>query len=253
VAPTETASAAQPPAWVLFSGGKDSALAALCLEPFYDVTLVTIGFGIHAAPEPGWGIARATYHAREAAEAIGLPHRVVSLPESVAHEAAERTLADGYPREAIQSVHEQALETVAEEAVAAGDDSPPTIADGTRRDDRVPRLDRPAIQSLEDRHGVDYLVPLRGFGRDAVDRLARDQLEVAIGPSDELAKADYEAAIRTLIRREHGHDRVDDLFPDHVQSRVVGRTDGSAPESGDGPGDGSDGEQAGGSKSRKTS
>lgn len=217
------------PVSVLFSGGKDSALAALLLEPFHDVTLVTVGFGVESAPEPGWGVARGTHHAREAAEAIDLPHRVVSLPESIARAAAERTVADGYPREAIQSVHEQALEAVAESVVAGTDDrgSPvrPAIADGTRRDDRVPRLDRPAIQSLEDRHGVDYLVPLRGFGRGAVDRLAETRLEVAVGPSEELAKADYEAAIRTLIRREHGHDRVAELFPDHTQSRVVGRSD----------------------------
>lgn len=224
--PADRAARDRPPVSVLFSGGKDSALAALLLEPFYDVTLVTVGFGVESAPEPGWGIARGTHHAREAAEAIDLPHRVVSLPESVAREAAERTLADGYPREAIQSVHEQALEAVAESVTAETDETTarPAIADGTRRDDRVPRLDRPAVQSLEDRHSVDYLVPLRGFGRGAVDQLADARLEVALGPSDELAKADYEAAIRTLIRREHGHDRVTELFPDHTQSRVVGRS-----------------------------
>lgn len=225
--PTDRAPRDRPPVSVLFSGGKDSALAALLLEPFYDVTLVTVGFGIESAPEPGWGIARGTQHAREAAEAMALPHRVVSLPEAVAREAAERTVADGYPRAAIQSAHEQALEAVAESVTGGTGDTAarPAIADGTRRDDRVPRLDRPAIQSLEDRHGVDYLVPLRGFGRGAVDRLADARLEVALGPSDELAKADYEAAIRTLIRREHGHDRVAELFPDHTQSRVVGRSD----------------------------
>ena len=205
----------RPPVSVLFSGGKDSSLAALLLEPFHDVTLVTVGFGVDAAPEPGRGVTRATVHAREAAAALGLPHRVVSLDESVAREAAERVLADGYPREAIQSIHERALEAVAPAAAA--------VADGTRRDDRVPRLDRSAMQSLEDRHDVDYLVPLRGFGRGAVDRLARTELEVALGPSDELQKADYETAIRTLLRREHGHERVADLFPDHTQSRVVGR------------------------------
>jgi predicted subunit of tRNA(5-methylaminomethyl-2-thiouridylate) methyltransferase len=226
--PADRVARGRPPVSVLFSGGKDSALAALLLEPFYDVTLVTVGFGVESAPEPGWGIARGTHHAREAAEAIDLPHRVVSLPESVARQAAERTLADGYPREAIQSVHEQALEAVAEAVTAGTDDTAvarPAIADGTRRDDRVPRLDRPAIQSLEDRHGVDYLVPLRGFGRGAVDQLAEARLEVAIGPSEELAKADYEAAIRTLIRREHGHERVAELFPEHTQSRVVGRSE----------------------------
>ena len=214
-----------PPAWVLFSGGKDSALAALLLERFYDVTLVTVGFGVDAAPAPGRGVADGTEHGHEAADALGLPHRVVSVPESVVREAAERVVADGFPRDAIQSVHERALEAVAESAVAAASDVCPAVADGTRRDDRTPRLDRPAVRSLEDRHGLDYLVPLRGFGRAAVDRLAEARLEVAVGPSEELAKGDYETAIRTVIREEHGPERVAELFPEHTQSRVVGRRD----------------------------
>ena len=223
--PTDRAGGPEtPPAWVLFSGGKDSALAALLLEPFSDVTLVTVGFGVDAAPEPGRGLAGGTEHAREAADALGLPHRAVSLPESVAVEAAERVVADGFPRNAIQSVHERALEAVAEAAVAAAPAGKrPAVADGTRRDDRTPRLDRPAVQSMEDRHGVDYLVPLRGFGRGAVDRLADARLEVTVGPSEELAKGDYEAAIRAVIRRDHGPERVAALFPEHTQSRVVGR------------------------------
>jgi len=38
------------------------------------------------------------------------------------------------------------------------------VADGTRRDDRVPTLDRSFAQSLEDRHGVSYVRPLLGYG-----------------------------------------------------------------------------------------
>jgi predicted subunit of tRNA(5-methylaminomethyl-2-thiouridylate) methyltransferase len=67
----------------------------------------------------------------------------------------------------------------------------PVVADGTRRDDRVPRLERPAVQSLEDRHGVEYVVPLRGVGRATVDRLVADRLTVTAGPSEEVEKADY--------------------------------------------------------------
>lgn len=228
MAPTEATGSPEgrPPAWVLFSGGKDSALAALLLEPFSDVTLVTVGFGVEAAPGPGPGVTDATEHAAAAAASLQLPFRVVSLPESVAVEAAERAVADGYPNDAIQAVHERALEAVATEARAATDaDGRPIVADGTRRDDRVPRLDRSAAQSLEDRHGVDYVVPLRGYGRAAVDELVADRLAVATGPSDELRKADYETALRALVRREHGPGRVDEVFPEHTQSRVTGRAD----------------------------
>ncbi|MFB6206402.1 MAG: alpha hydrolase [Haloglomus sp.] len=214
-----------PPAWVLFSAGKDSALAALCLEPFFDVTLVTVGFGVESAPDAGSGLTDGTEHAAAAAASLGLPFRVVSLPVSVAHEAAEQVLADGHPNEAIQSVHERALEAVATTARETTEVERPTVADGTRRDDRVPRLDRSAAQSLEDRNGVDYVVPLRGHGRAAVDRLVGAQLAVTTGPSDEVAKADYETAIRAVIRREHGPERVDALFPEHTQSRVTGRVD----------------------------
>jgi predicted subunit of tRNA(5-methylaminomethyl-2-thiouridylate) methyltransferase len=226
VGPTEApASAGRQDAWVLFSAGKDSALAALLLDPFYDVTLVTVGFGVETAPRPGPGLTDATEHAGEAAAALGFDHRVVSLPPTVAETAAARTVEDGYPNEAIQSVHERALEAVAEAAVAATDAGTPVLADGTRRDDRVPRLDRPAVQSLEDRHGVDYVVPLRGYGRSAIDRLADRFLTVTDGPSAAVPKADYETAIRAVLRRDHGGASVEDLFPAHTQSRVTGRAD----------------------------
>lgn len=202
---------------VLFSAGKDSALAALLLDRWCDVTLVTVGFGVESAPAAGAGITDATEAAAEAAAALGFDHRVVSLDPAVAVDAAARAHGDGYPRNAIQDCHEAALERVA--ALAAFD----AVADGTRRDDRVPTVERPAAQSLEDRHGIDYLAPLRGFGRGAVDRLAETHLDVRTGPSDEIAKADYETAVRACLRRDHGADRVEEVFPEHVQSRVVGR------------------------------
>jgi predicted subunit of tRNA(5-methylaminomethyl-2-thiouridylate) methyltransferase len=202
---------------VLFSAGKDSALAALLLDRWCDVTLVTVGFSVDSAPDAGPGITAATEHAAEAAAALGFDHRVVSLDPAVAVDAAARAHADGYPRNAIQDCHEAALEEV------AATDRFDAVADGTRRDDRVPTVERPAAQSLEDRHGVDYLAPLRGFGRGAVDRLTEAHLDVRTGPSDGIPKADYETAVRACLRREHGSDRVSEVFPGHVQSRVVGR------------------------------
>lgn len=191
---------------VLFSGGKDSALAALLLEPHLEVTLVTCGFGLTDA----------TAHAARSARALSLPHETVGLPRSVAESAVDRLLGDGYPNEAIQSVHEAALE-----AVAAGEWD--VVADGTRRGDRTPAVPPSLAQSIEDRYGVGHAAPLAGFGRPVVDTLVESCLEIETGPSDELAKGDYETALRALLREREGPDAVGRLFPAHTQSRVVGR------------------------------
>lgn len=190
---------------LLFSGGKDSSLAALLLDGFYDVTLVTAHFGVTEDWE----------HAREAAGALGFPFEEIEMDSEVADEAAEQMREDGYPRKGIQQVHEAALEAVAEEYEV--------VADGTRRDDRVPTVSRAVAQSLEDRHGVDYVAPLSGFGRGAVDRLVEAHLVVESGPSEEVPKGDYETELRERIRQRWGSGIVDDVFPDHEQTRVVGR------------------------------
>ncbi|MWV64707.1 alpha hydrolase [Halorubrum sp. JWXQ-INN 858] len=193
---------------LLYSGGKDSSLAALLLDRFYDVRCVTGSFGL----TDDWE------HAERAAAELGFPFERVPLDRAVAEEAADRMLADGYPRNGIQRVHEHALETIAELDVDA-------VADGTRRDDRVPTVSRAQAQSLEDRHGVDYISPLSGFGRHAVDRLVAATFEVEQGPSEEIPKADYEGEIRALIAAEHGGATVADVFPDHDQTYVHGRND----------------------------
>jgi len=190
---------------LLYSGGKDSTLAALLLEEFYDVTLVTAHFGV----TDDWE------HAAAAAEAVGFDHERVELDESAARDAVDRMVADGFPRNGIQAVHEHALETLAEARFDA-------IADGTRRDDRVPSVSRAQAQSLEDRHGVDYISPLSGFGRGAVDRLVDDALDVTVGPSESIPRADYEAELRALLRETHGDRAVADVFPEHDQTYVEG-------------------------------
>ncbi|PSP57403.1 alpha hydrolase [Halobacteriales archaeon QS_1_67_19] len=190
---------------LLYSGGKDSTLAALLLEDFYDVTLVTATFGIADAHE----------RARETAGVLGFDFETVELDGAVAEEAVEQMVADGYPRNGIQQVHLQALDAVAGMAFDA-------VADGTRRDDRVPSVSRAQAQSLEDRHGVEYIVPLAGFGRGAVDSLVEETLDVTTGPSEQVPKADYEAELRALLAREHGEDAVDSVFPEHTQTYVEG-------------------------------
>jgi predicted subunit of tRNA(5-methylaminomethyl-2-thiouridylate) methyltransferase len=199
---------------LLYSGGKDSTLAALLLDPFYDVTLVSGSFGV-CDTEP----------ARESASAVGFDHVTVDLDSDVAREAVEEMHDDGYPRNGIQRVHEHAVETVARGdwvADADGIDTLAAVADGTRRDDRVPTIERPLAQSVEDRLDVDYLAPLAGIGRGAIDAMAADKLAVESGPSAEIPKADYEVELRALLRERYGEGAVADVFPEHTQSRVRG-------------------------------
>jgi hypothetical protein len=190
---------------LLYSGGKDSTLAALLLDRFYDVRLVTAHFDV----TDDWE------HAAAAADRLGYDFQTVVLDDAVAEEAVTRMHEDGYPRNGIQFVHERALEAVAELDVGA-------IADGTRRDDRVPSVSRAQAQSLEDRHGVDYLAPLSGFGRRAVDALVDATLDVESGPSEEIPKADYEGELRRLLAGRHGEATVDEVFPEHTQTYVRG-------------------------------
>ncbi|QCJ45803.1 alpha hydrolase [Haloprofundus sp. MHR1] len=193
---------------LLYSGGKDSTLAALTLDSFYDVHLVTAHFGF----TDDWT------HAKTAAETLGYPFETVELDENVAADAVDRMHADGYPRNGIQQVHEAALEAVA----GLGYDA---IADGTRRDDRVPTISRAQAQSLEDRYDVDYLAPLSGFGRRAVDRLVEETLDIEVGPSDTVPKADYEGELRQLLIETYGTDSVGEVFPEHEQTYVHGLLD----------------------------
>ncbi|PSQ34631.1 alpha hydrolase [Halobacteriales archaeon SW_10_66_29] len=191
---------------LLYSGGKDSTLVALLLERFCDLTLLCGSFGVTDGHE----------HAQEAAAAVDLPARRLALDPDVAREAAERIVEDGFPRNGIQTVHEHALERAAGGQFDA-------VADGTRRDDRVPTVPRSLAQSIEDRYGVAHLAPLAGVGRDAIDALVEDRLAVETGPSAEVPNGDYETELRALIAAEYGEERVAEIFPEHVQSRVTGR------------------------------
>jgi len=191
---------------LLSSGGKDSTLAALLLEAACDLTVLCCTFGITDDYE----------HARAAAEAVGFESRRVDLDPDVARDAVGQIVQDGYPRNGIQTVHEHALER------AAGLDFD-GIADGTRRDDRVPTVSRALAQSIEDRYDVEHLAPLAGIGRGAIDRLVEEHLRVKTGPSEQIEKGDYESELRALIREEYSPETVTEIFPKHTQSRVLGR------------------------------
>ncbi|KAB7514569.1 alpha hydrolase [Halosegnis rubeus] len=193
-------------AGVLFSGGKDSSLAALLLGEFYDVTLVHVGFGVGDAAT----------HAEATADALGFPFAERELDAEVGDEVVAQLREDGFQRNGIQMLHERALDAVAGDGYDA-------VADGTRRDDRVPSVSRAWAQSLEERHDIDYLSPLAGFGRRAVDRLAEETLEVEEAPAADLEKGDYEGELRELVREAGGDEAVEEVFPEHMQTRVTGR------------------------------
>lgn len=58
-------------------------------------------------------------------------------------------MEDGFPNDGIKFLHESVVEEISEMY--------DIIADGTRRDDRTPKLNINQIKSLEDRKDVQYI------------------------------------------------------------------------------------------------
>jgi predicted subunit of tRNA(5-methylaminomethyl-2-thiouridylate) methyltransferase len=192
---------------VLFSGGKDSALSALLMEPFFEVELVTCSFGLLPNQEL----------AAKTAKELGFPHRILTLKWEILEKAYEKIMNDGFPKYAINYIHEKAIETL------ALDPDVKFIADGTRRDDRVPLLSISQVRSIEDRLGIQYICPLKGYNRKTVSTLVERYLRIEEGPSESIPKADYEIELRELIRQRHGDEKIKELFPAHIQSHVLSR------------------------------
>jgi hypothetical protein len=191
-------------AGVLYSGGKDSSLASIMLGTYYEVELNTFVF------DPS----RRIPMVEAAAEALGFPHRKRVFEKGLLNEMVDLVMEKGYPNDAINRVHQAAVETLAGEYDVVGD--------GTRFDDRVPMLTRDAVQSLGSRTGCSYVRPLLGYVRAEVDRLSDRFLVVEYGETGTIRNGDYEAEIREAFRAR-GLDCAP-LFPEHhEQSLVVGR------------------------------
>jgi tRNA methyltransferase len=190
-------------AGVLFSGGKDSALAAILLARDYDVELNTFVF------DPR----REVPAVQAAAAALNLPFRRRVFGPRVLEEAVDLLLACGYPNDAITMVHRTAVTALCSEY--------PVVGDGSRREDRVPRLERPEVQHLEACSGCSYVRPLLGYGKAEVERLARNLLVVRYGETGTIENGDYEHEIRAALCAR-GIDSAP-FFPlRHQQSLVVG-------------------------------
>jgi predicted subunit of tRNA(5-methylaminomethyl-2-thiouridylate) methyltransferase len=191
-------------AGVLYSGGKDSSLASIMLGTYYEVELNTFVF------DP----LRHIPTLEAAAGALGYPLRKRVFEKGMLDEMVDLVIAKGYPNDAINAVHQKAVESLAREYSVVGD--------GTRFDDRVPMLPRETVQSLMSRTGCSYVRPLLGYPRSEVDRLADRLLVVQYGETGTIQNGDYESEIRNAIRAR-GLESAS-LFPaHHEQSLVVGR------------------------------
>lgn len=189
-------------ACVLYSGGKDSSLMGVTLQRLgFDVELCTVNFGVYDSFIP----------ASLSAESLGFTHNVVDLDTGILDEACNMIMEDGFPNDGIKFLHENVVEEVASRF--------DVIADGTRRDDRTPKLDKNQIRSLEDRKDVQY-INLDSFGFKTIKMVTSNLFEVSSERSNKDNNSDYEVEIRTLIDEKGGNSA--DIFPEHYQTRVIG-------------------------------
>lgn len=187
---------------ITYSGGKDSSLMAVILDRLgYDVELVTINFGIFDSTKP----------AVESAKNLGFKHKVIKLDEKILVDAVDMIIEDNFPNNGINHIHHSVIEILA--------DSYDVIADGTRREDRIPKMTQSEIQSLEDRKNVQYL-NLCGIGYKTINDISDNIFDLQKAESDIHNSSDYEMEVRVLLNKK-GYN-TSDIFPRHVQSRVIG-------------------------------
>lgn len=189
-------------AGVLYSGGKDSSLAATLLARDYEVELLTFVFDAnHAVPS-----------IEAAAKELGFPWKKLTFAPGSIDEIVNMIVQDGHPANAINEIHRRSLCAAAKEYEV--------VADGTRRDDRVPMRTQSEVQSLEMKYGVSYVRPLLGIGKTEIIRLVERFYDVAYGETGTIQNGDYESEIRAELTKR-GIDYVP-LFPkNHEQSLVI--------------------------------
>ena len=189
-------------AGVLYSGGKDSSFVAVMLKRLgLDVELCTANFGVYDSYIP----------AGKSAEALGFKHNVLKMDTDILDRTCEMIMDDGFPNDGIKFIHAQTVERIADEY--------DIIADGTRRDDRTPKLNVNQIRSLEDRKDVQY-INLDSFGHKSVKMITSNLFEISHEKSNKDNSSDFEVEIRTLIDEKGGNSL--DIFPEHYQTRVIG-------------------------------
>ena len=187
---------------VLYSGGKDSSFVAVMLKRLgLDVELYTANFGVYDSYIP----------AGKSAESLGFEHNVLEMDKDILKRTCEQIMEDGFPNDGIKYIHAQTVEKLAEDH--------DIIADGTRRDDRTPKLSINQIKSLEDRKSVQY-INLDSFGHKSVRLITENLFEISKEKSNRDNSSDFEVEIRTMIDEMGGNSL--DIFPEHYQTRVIG-------------------------------
>ncbi|WP_432645319.1 DUF7411 family protein [Methanobrevibacter sp.] len=187
---------------VLYSGGKDSSFVAVMLKRLgLDVELCTANFGVYDSYIP----------ASKSAKALGFKHNVLEMDYDILDKTCDMIMDDGFPNDGIKFIHAQTVEKLADDF--------DIIADGTRRDDRTPKLNINQIKSLEDRKDVQY-INLDSFGHKSVRLITSSLFEISHEKSNKDNSSDFEVEIRTLIDEKGGNSL--DIFPEHYQTRVIG-------------------------------
>ena len=190
---------------ILFSGGKDSSLTALMLSKFFDVELVTATFGLLQ----NWK------KAEKIAKMLKFPFKVLKLDKKILEEAAKITVKDGYPNNGIKYIHQKVLE----ETVKFSE----MIADGVRRQDRVPVLALREVISFEDKFKVHYLQPLMGISRKTINLLVDRFFKIKEYKNTVFVGAEYEFELRAIIKKKYGVKKISKIFPkNHTHTIVTG-------------------------------
>ena len=193
-------------AGILFSGGKDSSLAAILLSFIYEVELNTFIFS------PDADITEVC----NAAAVLKFPHHIRIMRDGLLTEAVDQIISDGYPNNAIQKIHREAIQSLCRLYVI--------VADGTRFGDRIPWLSGSEIQSISDSQDVSYIRPLAGFPKKEVMRLSSQYLSVTYGETGTIRNGDYEHEIREEFAKRGLSTGL--YFPHaHQQSLITGRKD----------------------------
>ncbi|WP_423792741.1 DUF7411 family protein [Methanocaldococcus indicus] len=189
--------------YVLFSGGKDSSLSSLILKNLgYTPILINVNFGVLDSYKL----------AEETAKILGFDFKVEKLDKEILEKAVDLIVEKGFPRDGINYIHKQVLEILSNKYKI--------LADGIRRDDKVPKLSYSEIQSLEMRKNVQYISPLLGFGYKTLRDLTNKLFIIEEIKSGTKITSDYEAEIRAILK-ERG-EKPEKYFPEHKQTRIIG-------------------------------
>ena len=188
---------------VLFSGGKDSALASFILSKILNVELVTVTFGVLE----NWK------NAEKAAQGINLPFRLLRLNEDIIKEAADLSIKNSSSASGLKFLHKTCLEKVAEESEM--------LADGLRRNDHTTTLEISEIMRLEDKFKIHYIQPLIGFSKKTIRLLVDKYFLFKEYKGNEFNGSEYEFELKVFIKDVYGVQKTDELFPeDHPHSIV---------------------------------